>query len=180
LSKQLTINEEAMLFEKKCSAEISRAVNQLSTIIPNIQSNIAPVIDTSFKVQKNEGKQLNLKPMSSKSEGCWQTSICINAQTKQFHTKHDCTYTLICIPKQELEKSSKVPLKYDFLFQLTNENMINVALKPGVSFIFSGLFLTHRQNESRDDNTEDETFFNMASYGNKRLFHHLRKTYNKK
>ena len=180
LDKQVSINQEATLYETYCANEISRSVKDLGTFLPNIRNIIAPVIETSFNLQSKEGKDLNLKEMSSITEGCWQTSICIDAETREYHTEHDCTYTLISIPTQKTQKKNQTSIKYDFLFKLTNKQSINVTLKPGVSFIFSGLFLSHRQNKSRVGNTGDEHFFNMASYGNKRLFQHLRKTYNKK
>ena len=180
LSKQVIINQEATIYEKFCSNEISRSVKDLSFILPNIRSIISPVLETTFDLQIKEGKELNLKEMSSITDGCWQTSICIDAETKEFHTEHDCTYTLISIPLQKTQKCIHQTIKYNFLFNLTSKQSINIALKPGISFIFSGLFLSHRQNKSKGHNTEEETFFNMASYGNKRLFNHLRKTYNNK
>lgn len=179
LSKQIAINEDATLYESYCAREISRAVKDIKAYIPNIKSIIAPVIETSYKLQMEE-KDLNLTEVTSISDGCWQTSICIDAETKQYHTEHDCTYTLISVPKQIVSKSIASSIKYDFLFKLTDSQSINVSMKPGVSFMFSGLLLCHRQNKSKEDNTCDERFFNMASYGNKRLFNHLRKTYNKK
>ena len=179
LSKQMIINEEATVYETHCASEISRGVKVLSTIIPNIKTIIAPVIETSFNLQLNE-KDLNLKETASIHDGCWQTSICIDAQTKQYHTEHDCTYTFITVPKQLQSKSPPSTIKYDFLFKLTAKQSINLSLKAGVTFIFSGLFLSHRQNKSKEESTKDEVFFNMASYGNKRLFNHLRKTYNNK
>ena len=179
LSKQIVINEEAAMYESYCAHEISRSIKDLQAFVPNIKSIIAPVIETSYKLQLEE-KDLNLTEVPSSSDGCWQTSICIDAETKQYHTEHDCTYTLISVPKQIVSKSIASSIKYDFLFKLTDSQSINVSMKPGVSFMFSGLFLCHRQNKSKDDINCDERFFNMASYGNKRLFHHLRKTYNKK
>ena len=140
LSKQVIINQDATIYEKYCSNEISRSVKDLSTFLPNIRSIIAPVIETSFDIQSKEGKDLNLKEMSSVTEGCWQTSICIDAETKEFHAEHDCTYTLISIPLQKIQKNIQPPIKYNFLFNLTSKQSINVALKPGVSFIFQVYF----------------------------------------
>lgn len=177
LQKQIILNMEATLYETLCANEISRSVNDLQKFLPNIKRIIAPVLETSFNLQITEAKDLNLREMSSYKDGCWQTCICMDAQTKHKHTEHDCTYTLISIPQQNIQKTS---IKYDFIFHLTKKHSINIPLKPGVSFIFSGFCLSHRQNKSRTSNKSDETFFNIASYGNKRLFYHLRKTYNKK
>ena len=101
--------------------------------------------------------------------------ICVNAETKEFHTEHDCTYTLISIPKQR--HMNQLSTRYDFLFILTEKQSISIHLTPGVTFMFSGLFLKHRQNKSNE--SSNDTFFNFASYGNKRLFHHIRKTLNR-
>ena len=177
LSKQQIINSQATKYETYCANEIARSVCALKSFLPNIQSIIAPVLETSYELQLKE-QDLNLKEMSSVNEGCWQTSICIDAETREYHTEHDCTYTLISIPSQESSNPSASSIKYDFLFKLTNNQTINISLKPGLSFMFSGLYLTHRQNKSQDTNNLHNTFFNMASYGNKRLFQHLRKTYN--
>ena len=48
---------------------------------------------------------------------------------------------------------------------------------------FSGEMLTHRQCcMDNDDGVESVTipFFNIACYGNQRLFHHLRKSFERK
>ena len=51
-------------------------------------------------------------------------------------------------------------------------------MEHGVSFIFSGKFLTHRQvmNENQVSN---ETFINFASYGNEKLYNHVKATINR-
>ena len=121
---------------------------------------------------------INLQSTTSSTNGCWQTSICMNAQTNQFHNKNDCTYTLITIPQQDYFKSSNQNDNYEFIFKLLNTDMINVDLVPCLSFIFTGLFLTHRLNKKNHSTTSNDVFFNIASYGNKRLFHHLRKSLN--
>ena len=178
LCNQQVLNKNANLYESLCANEISRAVSALKIFVPNIKYIIAPVLETSYELQLEE-KELNIKETPSIADGCWQSSICVNAETKQMHTEHDCTYTLISIPKQVIPKDTKCFPKYDFLFKLTNNQSINISLKPGISFMFSGLFLTHRQNKSKVTQHDKMPFFNMASYGNKRLFHHIRKTYNR-
>ena len=52
---------------------------------------------------------------------------------------------------------------------------IGIQLDPGLSFIFSSKYLTHRQ--SIDDKTvNDGEFVNIASYGNQRLYNHIKST----
>jgi len=67
---------------------------------------------------------------------------------------------------------------YQFLFHLTAKKYMSIPLYPGVSFIFSGTFLTHRQHRLEKTELNKEKFFNIASYGNKRLFNHIKKSYN--
>ena len=37
--------------------------------------------------------------------GTWYSSISIHAQTSEFHTKNDCTYTLTHVPKQQAQNN---------------------------------------------------------------------------
>ena len=177
LLKQCIVNKDATKFEQCCANEISRSVTDLSTFLPNIRSILAPVLEVAFSIQELGGKVLNLKESQASTNGCYQSSICVNAETQEYHTEHDCTYTLISVPNQS--KSKEETMRYDFLFDLTPKQVINIPLNAGVTFMFSGLFLKHRQNKSEEVSTKDNTFFNIASYGNKRLFYHIRKTLNR-
>ena len=177
LAKQLIINNEASYYERMTSNEITRSVNNFATVIPTIRSVISPVIETTFELQKDD-TNINLKEGLASKDGCWQTSLCVNAATDIFHTEQDCTYTLISIPKQEMINDTNN--RYDFIFKINAIQHISIKLIPGVSFIFSGTYLTHRQNmSSGKSNGEPTNFFNIASYGNKRLFTHIRKTISK-
>ena len=174
IKKEVIINAEASLFEKLTANEITRSVNNLRTVLPNIRSLIAPVLETSYELQQ-KNIDLNLKEGFSSKDGCWQTSLCVNAVTKQFHTEQDCTYTLISIPNQALNED-----RYDFIFKINPQKHICIQMIPGLSFIFSGMYLTHRQNISQSNMNKSSTnFFNVASYGNKRLFTHIRTSLNK-
>ena len=177
LIRQVQIDEVASRYDNKISLEIKVCCNIMGRLLPNIRSVISPVIDTAFEIQ-NEVGDINLQPVSSSKNGCWQTSVCINAQTSDFHIEKDCTYTLISIPRQEYFKSTTKKDAFNFIFKLSKTEMVNIELVPSLSFIFSGLFLTHRQNKNTENNTSNDVFFNIASYGNKRLFHHLRKSIN--
>ena len=179
LAKQIPINIDATAYERMTAHEISRSVNDLSTIVPNIRSVISPVLEATYDLQSDDMK-LNMKEVFTSKDGCWQSSLCINAITKEFHTEKDCTYTLISIPLQDCNHKKNKAHRYDFIFKINDRKHISIKLTPGTSFIFSGLYLTHHQNMSVDNETINESnFFNIASYGNKRLFTHLRKTINK-
>ena len=178
LAKQIIINNDATLYEKLTADEISRCVNDFKTFIPNIKSIIAPVLDVSYDLQ-SLGKDLNIKEGYASKDGCWQTSLCADAITGEYHNEQDCTYTLITIPQQEgidLNKTSDV---YNFLFHLTGRKYMNIPLYPGISLLFSGAFLTHRQHRIENKPLKNQPFFNIASYGNKRLFNHIKKSFNK-
>lgn len=177
LIRQVQIDEDASRYDNKISLEIKVCCNIMGRLLPNIRSVISPVIDTAFEIQ-NEVGDINLQPISSSKNGCWQTSVCINAQTSDFHIEKDCTYTLISIPRQEYFKSTTKKDAFNFIFKLSKTEMVNIELVPSLSFIFSGLFLTHRQNKKNQNTSSNDVFFNIASYGNKCLFNHLRKSLN--
>ena len=95
---------------------------------------INPIVNTTFQIQDDK-KELNIKQGHSSKYGCWHTSICIDAQTEQFHTEDDCCYTLICVPNQSFEKNTDNSNSYDFIFKMNHEQ--EITLSPGTSYIFS-------------------------------------------
>ena len=68
--------------------------------------------------------------------------MCIDAETAEFHTENDCTYTLIHVPKQE--KTNR-KCKYFLSFKLSTDINVSFPLNKGTSVMFSGQYLTHRQ-----------------------------------
>ena len=64
-----------------------------------------------------------MKEQTISDSGLWQSEICINAMTRDFHTEKDITYTLISVPDQCHDgKNKKKALTPTFLFQI-NDNM---------------------------------------------------------
>ena len=176
---QLCIERESEHYERMVSEEINVCMEAISKVVPKVRSVINPIVETAFKIQSDE-IDLNIKSGHSSKHGCWHTSICINAETEQFHTEDDCCYTLICVPNQIFDKNMKRSNRYDFIFKLTDQKNMSITLSPGSSFFFSGMYLTHRQNRTMSSGTKDDShFFNIASYGNKRLFSHIRTTLKK-
>ena len=107
-------------------------------------------------------------------EGSWASSLCVNATTNIFHNEMDCTYTLISVPLQK-----KSMMSYQFLFWLNDANILGIKLNPNVAMFFSGLLVTHRQDKfvnTRNGNNND-IFMNVSSYGNQRLFCHIKKSF---
>ena len=101
--------------------------------------------------------------------GCWASSVCVNTETEILHTEKDCTYTIICAPRQMEVKS-----RYEFNFCFNNRNNLSIYMNSGVSFMFSGLLLKHKQYKYNSN--ENDVFYNFASYGNQRLLSHLKQT----
>ena len=110
----------------------------------------------------------------------WQSELCVNAITRDFHTVKDVTYTLISVPQQYYkDKTKKKPSPTLFLFKINENKTIGFKMSQNISFIFNGTMLTHRQfcangyeKENVRENISD--FYNVACYGNQRLFNHLR------
>ena len=62
-----------------------------------------------------------------------------------------------------------------FVFNLNTDITLSIPLQIGMSFAFSGQFLTHRQHGPvQSDDLDKNPFFNVASHGNQKLFSHLR------
>ena len=160
--------------EEQSSIELINGVSDLCTVIPNLKDYICPILSHAYEIQNVLGP-LNMKPVQVSEHGMWQTCICENAETTQLHTENDCTYTVISVPEQE--KIGSIQPDYTFIFKLKEEGgSVGIKLEPGVTFIFSGKLLTHRQMRNNETAPESHTFFNIASYGNKRLLCHLKVT----
>ena len=114
-----------------------------------------------------------MKVLDHTHSNLWQTSICVNAQTGEFHNENDCTYTIITTPKQD---STDDEQEYNFITQLMTNHNIGIKLEPGMTFLFSGKYLTHMQGYNNNITTSTSNFINIASYGNARLYYHLKGT----
>ena len=162
-----------LCIEELSQSEIQISIKQLSMHLPLLRKLLSPIVSTANRIQSTVGS-INLKQTSASEEGIWQTCMCVNAQTTEFHTEMDCTYTLIHVPSQEPEQSAG---KYNFVFQLSPSMNISIHMKAGLSFMFSGKFLTHRQSCDKDGRDSTGTFINFASYGNARLYRHIRNSF---
>ena len=118
---------------------------------------------------------INLKETGSYEDGLWQSSISVNARTNEFHTENDSTYTVITIPKQEANE--KAEADYAFFFKVQDKHNVSIKLSEGLTFVFSGKLLTHRQSCNKESSIENELFINFASYGTQRLFTHIKNTF---
>ena len=52
--------------------------------------------------------QINLKSTETSLYGLWQSEICVNSYTDDFHNENDATYTLITVPNHKPTISTKL------------------------------------------------------------------------
>ena len=78
------------------------------------------------------------------------------------------------IPRQTyLTKSAK----YQFIFLLSDELNVPILMSFGSSIFPSVQFLIHRQLRPHQRVVGDDVFFNLALYGNQRLFRRIKKLF---
>ena len=125
-----------------------------------------PILHAANELQKELG-DIGLQNVKTSRSGVWQSQVCVNATTKQFHIEKDCSYTLISVPKQGIKKNHFIA---NFYFKIQKENLFSIRMKPDIKFMFSGYYLTHRQQSKYQK--EDDTLFNVAGYSNNHKFSH--------
>ena len=166
----------ATKLEELCANDLSFAISSLSKVFPTVHRVISPILRTCYDLQATNGKLKNFERTRSYNNGLWQSALCFNAQTKVFHTENDCTYTVISVPKQS-KTTSLANAEYNFLFKFQDRQILGINMLPGVSFIFSGKFMTHKRYCNVDVHPRDNCFVNFGSYGNERLYRHIRKSF---
>ena len=57
---------------------------------------------------------------------------------------------------------------YQFSFQLNSEESISLMMNQPITFLFSGKCLLHRQNRNEEQNDKGNSFYNFATYTNKK------------
>ena len=128
-SKMLKSNINATVIEEMVVKELEAGIDGIAKIIPNLRKLIAPVINVAHHEQLKKG-DINLSKGASFEDGLWQSNISVNAKTASFHTENDSTYTVITIPKQEV--NSERNHEYSFLFKLKDKNNISIRLTEGI------------------------------------------------
>ena len=61
------------------------------------------------------------------------------------------------------------------MFQLNHKYIMSLPLIQGTKLLFYGKLLTHRQSCNAFQSTDEDLVFNFFSYGNKKLYNHIRK-----
>ena len=110
--------------------------------------------------------------------------LCENARTELFHQELDASYTMITVPYVSNDIQQKSTCEYMFQFRWSNIDGIfnkglNIRLNQGVSLYYNGYGLYHRQVPN-ETNFNSSIFWNMSMYHNKRLFHSINMSINRK
>ena len=161
------------LIEHMVNMELHNSILQITKILPSLHNVIAPVIGIAHDLQSST-TNINRTERYGSDVGIWQSSVGINAVTKEMHTEDDVTYTTISVPRQENYSKDR---HYHFMYQFGQKCNVSLPLNAGTTLLFSGKLLTHRQTCNVHDATNDELFINFASYGCKRLYSHIRQSF---
>ena len=171
------ITATATDIEKKCAKVISNGVKLLNNIVPDIKHLLSPILDSANSIRTTLPDNI-LQVTPTSSDGFWNTMLYVNGCTSGLHTERDCTYTLITVPKQSFNIGKKqLEHKPMFIFKLKDNQQLIFPLVCGLTFVYNGCFMTHRQEYNRELNDNGPNFVNISSYGNEKIFNHLRKTF---
>ena len=155
--------------EEKLCESLLLAVESYGRKLQNFANLLSPIMDVAEKIQ-NELGDINLKFGKLGAMGLYSAQLCVNATTRDFHTEFDQGPTLTSVPNQNLEDGPR----YIFLFYINTTATLQLPMTAKMSFIFSAGLLTHRQENDSDSN---QLFINLASFCNKKLYHHMKKTF---
>ena len=103
--------------------------------------------------------------------GIRQSSLSVNVVTEGMYTEDNVIYSTISVPLQQIQSTDR---NYHFMFQL---NLVILPLLEGTTLLFSGKLLIDRQSCNTFESTDEELFFNFASYRNKKLYNHICKSF---
>ena len=165
------INEKSSLVEDKLITSLEEAVLSHSRLLFNTSNLLSPLMDVAEHMQHEYGN-INLRYGKLGEVGLYLAQVCVNASTRDFHTEFDQGPTMICVPLQQDHKSKK----FNFCFSLNKGTIIQLKMNPRLCFVFSANFLNHRQECEATGTTP---FFNFASYCNKKLFCHVKKSFDR-
>ena len=152
--------------------ELKDGIESLGSVIPLLKEYIAPVFQIAHELQATVG-DINLKKDKYSEFGIWKSVFCINARTSDFHTEDDCSYTVITVPRQKLMSKEQ---NYQFLFKFNSLECISLEMKQPITFMFSGKCLLHRQATNKESNDDCNSFYNFATYTNKKIFSHVKQS----
>ena len=120
--------------------ELKDGIKELVNYVPLIQNFIAPIFNLAEQLQEQIGN-INIKKDEYSKFGIWKTVFCLNDQTQSMHTKNDCSYNVITVPKQD---EPSLQSQTNFHLKLNNEHSIFLEMNHPITFMFSGKNLSHQ------------------------------------
>ena len=182
---QKKIDDTATELEMLCALQVNAGVSLLNRVLSQTSDIIAPLLKVGFDLQVEHG-DINFQEVATSQDGLWHSEICENAITKIFHTERDPTYTLICTPEQSCGNANTEERKHTtFLFKVNQSVTFGLRMVNSLSFMFHGLMISHKQHcddgyEDKETRDKKEKFYNIACYGNERLYRHIKKSFYRK
>ena len=176
--RQCDIDMNANWIQMLCSSTIKRGIFLLSNIIPEINKLLCPIVNAAYRMQSECGNDM-LTPIDNEDDGFWNAFLFVDGRTENFHTEHDCAYTLITVPKQYMKTDLNLSDRPHFIFKIDEDRDLYLPLTPHLSFIYNATFLTHRQSYTPLLDDDQPRFYNISSYSNEKLFNHLRVSFNR-
>ena len=106
--EQNNIDTNAEKFHSFVAYEIKRGVSKMKSHFTYLTHFISTIINAgnTFASSYLNDKVNVLKDKTLHKEGCWQCSVCINAETLDLHTEKDATYTIITTPFKNISSLS--------------------------------------------------------------------------
>ena len=129
--KNKRIIESSKWMEDKLVDSLLSAITSQSQGLPNCSNFLSPTMDVGQRIQKEIG-DVNLCFGKLGEIGLYAAQVCINATTRDFHTKFDQGPTLICVPNQILRDG----IDYKFCFLINEETIIQLPMTMNLSFYF--------------------------------------------
>jgi len=156
-----TLSESLSVVGNVCS--ITKKV--ASPNIGNIQFHVG-ISSNGIKVQDDLFKN-----------GYVNSHLCLNAETREFHTECDSSYTIISVPSQLSRSNEKGEFnKGHFEMKINEKKILVIPMSVGTTFTYSGFMLSHRQQIYRGNNSV-RPFVNIVSYNSKRLFNNMMESF---
>ena len=151
---------------------MENSISNMNNHFNPLKKTISPLVD-KLHVHLDVFPELAKDDQKLADSGFIVFNLCLNAQTLEYHTECDASYTMISVPNQ-LSKKTSTEKKNKGKFELNiNEHCtMIIPLEVGTSFAYSGFLLTHRQ-QIYNESDEKPPFVNIVSYNSKRLFENM-------
>ena len=111
-NKNEEINQNDRFLATLLADEIEIGISKFKKWLPNISHLIAPILNIAYDKQEDDG-DVNFKTATTSKHGLWQSELCCDAMTRDFHTEKDITYTFISIPLQQNDNEIIFPFLFN-------------------------------------------------------------------